>query len=380
MKILNKFALIALMASFAILSCQKKEDTAPTPDPDPVLGGSPLFTGASPMGVCYGPYHISDFKANPFPQRPGVTIPASQIDTDLGMIAQHFTFFRTYTQLDGMDTIPFFAKKHNLQVALGVWVWPNDTAKTTLEANIAVRLAKQYPDQVRCITVSNEPSANGVSFPLVVEVMNQVHAMMKSAGINIPLSSCIKGPEVSNAQVVLDACKNLNDPTNRHIFLTIYPYGGQRFNPVPYNTPGDIKANMDYSYGNAIKPCEDAGLNVIIGEIGWPSGIDNNETPAPESEKPLNWENVANTTANYFASLSWIRGNHQGSTGFPDKIYTTFWFEMFDEPWKMGEDSRGTGPCYGLYYNNPNPAAKFAITNWTLVEIHSGLIGWSGNK
>ncbi|MBE0647301.1 MAG: hypothetical protein IH596_05935 [Bacteroidales bacterium] len=360
---LNKFAFLIVMASFALFSCQKKEDPDPVNDPDPILGGTALFTGASPMGVCYGPYHIGDFKVTPFPQAPGKHVPASQIDTDLGMIAQHFTFFRTYTQSDGMDTVPYFAKKHNLQVALGVWVWPNDATKTTLEANTAVRLAKQYPDQVRCITVSNEPSANGVTFARVVEVMNEVHAMMKTAGISKPLSSCIKGPEVKNAQVVLDACKNLNDAGSRHIFLTIYPYGGQRFNPTPYNTPGDIKANMDYSYGNAIKPCEDAGLNVIIGEMGWPSGIDNNETPAPASDKPLDWETVAHTTANYFASLSWIRGNHQGSTVFPDKIYTTFWFEMFDEPWKMGEDSRGTGPCYGIYYNNPNPGMKFDPSN-----------------
>ncbi|MFC2102488.1 hypothetical protein ACFLS7_05795 [Bacteroidota bacterium] len=367
MKKLNKFAIFIVMASFALFSCQKKKDPAPVNDPDPILGSSFLFTGASPMGVCYGPYHMGDFKADPFLQAPGKKIPVTQIDTDLGMIAQHFTFFRTYTQSDGMDTVPHFAKKHNLQVALGVWVYPNDASKTKWEAETAVRLAKQYPDQVRCITVSNEPSTvQGLTYARVAEVMNEVHSMMQKAGVNKPLSSCIKGPQVNdnNAKVVLDACKNLNDANNRHIFLTIYPYGGQRGNPVPYNTPGDIKANMDYSYGNAIKPCEDAGLNVIIGEMGWPSGKDNNETPAPPSEKPLDWETVDNMKANYFATLSWMRGHHEGSTVFPDKIYTTFWFEMFDEPWKIYEDpSRGTGPCYGLYYNNPDPPAKFTITN-----------------
>ncbi len=354
---MNKIKLFALLfgiATMVIVSCQKKEDAPPAPDPDPILGSTFLFTSTSPMGVCYGPYHIGDFKVTPFTQAPGTHIPASQIDTDLGMIAELYSFFRTYTQSDGMDTIPYFAQKHNLQVALGVWVYPNDAAKTTTEAKTAVRLAKQYPQQVRCITVSNEPKNVGVTYARVVEVMNEVHGLMQAAGINKPLSSCIQGPEAKNAQVILDACKSLNDAASRYIFLTIYPYGGQINNPTPYNIPGDIKLNMEYSYGNAIKPCEDAGLKVIIGEMGWPSGTDNNET-----QRPTEWENNANMGTNYAASLSWIRGNNQGSTIFPaNKVYTTFWFEMFDEPWKINEP-RGVGPCYGIYYNNPNPARKF---------------------
>lgn len=351
---IKNFALLFGLASIIFFSCQKKEVTSPVPDPDPILGGTSLFTGTSPMGVCYGPYHIGDFKADPFTQAPGTHIPASQIDTDLGMIAQHFSFFRTYTQVDGMDTIPYFAKKHNLQVALGVWVWPNDSNKTKLEVETAVRLAKQYPQQVRCIVVSNEPTNNGVTLSQVVDAMNDVKELAQQAGINTPITSCIKAGTVANGQVVVDACKSLNHADSRYIFVTIYPYDGQVFNPVPYNTPDDIKKNMEYSYGQAIKPCEDAGLNVIIGEMGWPSGTDNNET-----QKPTEWENNINMGKNYAASLSWISGNNQGSTVFPpNKIYTTFWFEMFDEPWKLGEP-RGVGPCFGIYYNNPNPGRKF---------------------
>ncbi len=92
--------------------------------------------------------------------------------------------------------------------------------------------------------------------------------------------------------------------------------------------------------------------------MGWPSGTKDNET-----EVPAEWENKINMAKNYAASLSWIRGNNQGSTVFPpNKVYTTFWFEMFDEPWELGEP-RGIGLCWGIYFNNNNPVRKFDPSN-----------------
>jgi exo-beta-1,3-glucanase (GH17 family) len=347
MKKLTWFTLVLGLAALVLFSCKKTTDT-PSPN-DQIQEGAPLFNGG-PMGVCYGPYHLADFLTTPFAQAPGTLIPPSQIDTDLGMIATYFNFFRTYTLADGLDTIPYFAQQHNLQVALGVWVDPGDTVANYQQAVTAVRLAKQYPDQVKCIVVGNEPSIVNTPLDMIVNVMSDVYNLSQQQGITVPITACIDGGHVGVSTNILNACTSLNNAGSRYIFLTIYPYYGQVATGA--NTPGNIQANMEYSYTTAIQPCESAGLTVIIGEMGWPSGTQNNET-AGTLETP------ANMGTNYAASLSWVNGNNQGSSVFPpNKVYTTFWFEMFDEPWKINEPN-GVGPCWGVYYNQSNPALKF---------------------
>jgi exo-beta-1,3-glucanase (GH17 family) len=98
---------------------------------------------------------------------------------------------------------------------------------------------------------------------------------------------------------------------------------------------------MKWSYDNGMKQVEALYKNVIIGEIGWPSQ-GGRET------------SVQNEELNYKATDKWVRGGN-----FLKKNYFSFWFEMFDEPWKTQEGSYG--PYWGLYGSGANPKEKFEI-------------------
>ena len=89
-------------------------------------------------------------------------------------------------------------------------------------------------------------------------------------------------------------------------------------------------------------------LCVVIGEIGWPSGTDNNGTKTAR-------ENPVNEGINFKASLRWVDGKN-----FLNKAYNSFWFEMFDEPWKKNEP-KGVGPSWGIYEQNGAQTPKFTI-------------------
>ncbi len=88
------------------------------------------------------------------------------------------------------------------------------------------------------------------------------------------------------------------------------------------------------------------GKEVVIAEIGWPSdGGDAGHKPTT----------VENERINYGVTKEWVSG--KGRTGL---IFETYWFEMFDEPWKTNEGP--WGPHWGLYTWGPNPQPKFNIS------------------
>ena len=142
---------------------------------------------------------------------------------------------------------------------------------------------------------------------------------------------------------ILGKCRDLNDVGNRIILMTIYPYYGQKTNNQ--NNPSDISGNMSWSYDNGMKQAiQGYGLSVVIGEIGWPS----------QGNDPA-MENTSNEEVNFTASLHWINGANNQS-----QSYNTFWFSIFDEPWKTNEPY-GIGPYWGIYPSDGSIQAKFTI-------------------
>ncbi len=82
-------------------------------DPPPVIHPTErsFFTRTLHMGVNYEPYHYDG-------QHPGVPIPVSQLQADITLISQTFSFFRTFTVEDNMDQVIPIAAGLNLQVAV----------------------------------------------------------------------------------------------------------------------------------------------------------------------------------------------------------------------------------------------------------------------
>ncbi len=338
------------MAVLVVSSCDKNDDdTVQKKEVEIQEAKKDVVASAEHMGICYGPYHKSG-------QAPGTSIPTDQIESDLSVIANHFDFIRTYTVADNMDKVVEVAASKNLQVAVGVHCYPDaqgGAASTKADIDKAVNAAKNNESTVLCIIVGNETTLNKGTNPnyvdpaVVAGYMDYAKSKMVEAGIKMPVTSCLSagGADVNSpeyAPQILEKCRDLNSEEHRIIMMNIYPFYGQ----VATNniTPGDISGNMQWSFDNqGIRAAEsNYGLSVIIGEIGWPTGGNNS------------YQSVANAQINFKTTLDWINGHN-----IYNQAYNTFWFEMFDEPWKYNEPL-GAGTHWGLYDSN-SQTPKFAI-------------------
>ncbi len=327
-----------------ILSCNSDNNDNPEPEVQEVE--KDVFASVEHLGVCYSPYHNDG-------QAPGTAIPKSQIEADLTLISSHFDFFRTYTVADGMEEVVSIANAKGLQVALGVHCYPGDSISTKSDIDKAIAASKQFPSTVMCIVIGNETNRkngnpNYVAPDIVAGYMDYAHSRMIDEGLLMPITACLTGagankndtgPDSEYALPVLKKCQELNKVHHQIVLLNIYPYF------APNSKPGDIAPNMQWSYQNEISNAEDNfGLGVIIGEIGWPSAKNDTATSR---------ENVANEELNFKATLSWVDGKN-----IYNKAYNSFWFEMFDEPWK---GTSGVEAYWGLYEKNGAQSPKFTI-------------------
>lgn len=121
------------------------------------------------------------------------------------------------------------------------------------------------------------------------------------------------------------------------VYLTIYPYYGQR-DSGQQPSPGNIEPQMNWSWQNGLQQVKALGKTIVLAETGWPSSG--------------GWGASVPNEQMFAKSL---KGYVDGQ--WPNWNVTTFWFEMFDEPWKTNEGS--IGPFFGLYTSGPNPQPKF---------------------
>lgn len=328
-------------------SCQRIDDAPPTIKPTE----RNIFLSDLHLGINYEPFHHDG-------QHPGTPIPLAQIREDLTTIGTHFRYFRTYTIEDNMDQVIPIAHEFGLQVALGIRCHPGDTSRTRKNIDRAVDMAVTYSSTVACLVIGNEMNikndTNYVPAMQVKEYMEYARLRMSGSGVNLPITSCITGggadpdyndPTQEFCGVIMQACRDLNEPENRVILLTMFPYWGQYYSGK--NSPENIAESMTWSYEHGIKQARLMyDVCTIIGEIGWPSasfGISTNR------------ENKVNAGINFQATLHWLTGNNKQYQAF-----NGFWYTMFDQPWKVSEPNE-VGPHWGIYEKNGNEVPKFIV-------------------
>lgn len=308
------------------------------PNPTPTI--NPLFGGSSFMGICYSPYHQEASKLfGSYTQ--------DDVKADMELIAQNFSYIRTYTVQYANQYNVQEANAQGLQVALGAWIFDSGTSKGTIspdtqnEIATVIQQASQYPDTVKCIVIGNEidiPKGTTSYTPSQVATAIAYAKTERAKYSNIahiPITTCTTGAAPGNAdwKCVFDKCET-------YLFMTIYPY----YAPSP--DAGDIKPNMQYSYNTSFKPTVDTlKLTPIIAEIGWPSEDEDHKYATVDDEK-----------LNFYTTYDWINGKNIYCTR-----YVSFWFEMFDEPWKGSGDPNNREANWGLYNSGASPTAKFTI-------------------
>ncbi len=288
-----------------------------------------LFGGTKMMGVCYSPYHqaVSVEKSS---------YTKEDIDADLAITAKHFTFIRTYTVQFNQKYMAELCDKHSLGLAQGAWIFQGDETSTNAEIDTALATASAYPNTVRAIVIGNEVDLpkNNYNFAEVKRALNYaLTAKHKYTNLtNVPVTVCMTGTGPANP-----TWSPLLPLVQGFAFLTLYPWYAPN---TP--SPGDISANMEWSYNNGLAQAEAAGLQIVIAEIGWPSD--------GASVKGTTW---ANEVTNFKATCAWINGDN-----IYKKSFITMWFEMFDEPWKTAEGA--WGPHWGIYGSGKKPVLKSA--------------------
>ena len=279
------------------------------------------------FGVCYSPYH----RTNLSPPN-GVT--ADDVDKDMAIIAaRKFTHIRTYGVDGGNQWNVDKATKYGLTLGLGVWI-DSDPVKTKAHIDWAgEQLSEAYKKYNKVFTidlvVGNEVDRTDVARYSPAQIKNAMDYAIKKRGgpIEWRVTTCFSGTVLQHENSpwlpIVDACETC-------VYLTVYPwYGGA--------SPGNIDDQMEWSWNNGLKQVAARGKPVLIAEIGWPSA--GGRDTSPENER-----------INYGVTQKWV-------TSGPHGAFDTFWFEMFDEPWKTEEGAQG--PHWGLYTSGANPQPKF---------------------
>ncbi len=284
------------------------------------------------FGVCYGPSHFGG-------QGQGVT--ESTVDADMQAIASHgFRNIRTYG-IEGANQWNIDkAGKYGLQVGAGIWPIPGNTVvndgavDTALQQaqNAAVRYGR---DVMLHLVIGNEVNRTDVqtySPEDIIQCMQYAKQRRpKYPNVKAPITSCFSGTVLVDQGG--DQWKPVVQLCEGPVYVTVYPWYGNA-------APDNITGQMDWSWNNGLRQIKDLGKDLLIAEIGWPSaGGGSRSTPQ-------------NQGINYGVTKTFLSSNPNSKWNLD-----TYWFEMFDEPWKTGEGA--IGPHWGLCDTDRNPKFSF---------------------
>lgn len=299
---------VAILANYA-LWCAPNRPVPLEPPPGGKLRSisfAPFRDGQSPLTRVY-----------PTPE---------QIDADLAVIAPQVAGIRTYTSLEGMETVPELAQKHGLTVTMGAWLSPKASINDA-EVESLIDLANRYPDTITRVIVGNEVLLRGDLKPgQLIAYIRKVKAAVKQ-----PVSYAdvwewwLKFPEIADE---VD-------------YLTIHL--------LPYweDIPASITASADHiAWTHTIITERFPGKPILVGEAGWPTSGRTRGAAVPGRVEMARF-------AGAFVRLA-------EEKGFDYNL-----IEAFDQSWK--QKLEGTvGGHWGLYTAERKP--KFLLAG-PVVEL-----------
>ena len=284
------------------------------------------------FGVCYGPSHFGAY---------GQGVTESTVDADLQMVAARgFRHIRTY-QVEGPNQWNVDkAGKNGLQVGVGIWPVPDHPVVNQRAVDTALQQAQDAAvrygrDVMLHLVVGNEVNRtdNDTYTPDdIIQVMKYaIRRRPEYPAVKAKITSCFSGTVLTDQggtkwAPVIQLCEG-------PVYLTIYPWYGNA-------APNNIAPQMDWSWNNGLQQVKDLGKDILIAEIGWPSAGGGTRS-SPQNEG-----------VNYGVTKAFLSSNPNSKW-----LLDTYWFEMFDEPWKTNEGA--VGPHWGLCDKDRNPKFNF---------------------
>ena len=250
----------------------------------------------------------------------GASFTREQLEQDVAVAAKTVTRIRTYANTNQFAPVPELARKHGLKVILGAWVGANlkDNEK---EIQGLIQAANAYPDAVESVIVGNEVLLRREITPeLLIDYIRRVKAAIKQPVTYADVwEFWLRYPKVA-AEVD---------------FVTIHV--------LPYweNTP----TALDHVIGHMLDAHAKVsaaypGKPILIGEIGWPSAGRVRRDAVPGRVAQARFVREIINTAH--------------DRGLDYNI-----FELFDEPWKFGQEGT-VGGNWGLI--DVERRVKFPLT------------------
>lgn len=252
-----------------------------------------------------------------------------EIDADLALLAGRTHAVRTYSVDGTLGAIPYLAKKHNINVALGAWIGENHDSNEK-EINTLLAITKTAKTIVRLV-VGNEVVLRGdIPIPKLIEHLNYVKSQTDlRVSTAEPWHVWVSHPELVP-----------------HVdYLAVHM--------LPYWEGIDHEAAVEYVVEkiNLLKSLY-PDKPVVIAEVGWPS---NGRTRLSAVASPAN-------------EATFLR---RFLTRAKEENYTYYIMEAFDQPWKRVNEG-SVGAYWGVYdvYRQPKftftePIVK--IPNWPLL-------------
>ena len=271
-------------------------------------------------------FAFSPFRANEDPTH-GQMPTDEEIDADLALLEGHVNAVRTYSVERTLADVPELAEKHDLNVALGVWLDSHlDNNEEQLQT--AIDLADNHQNVVRVI-IGNEVLLRG-DLPI-----DQLEAYLDRARTAI-------GPPVGTAETW--ATWLAHPDLAQHVdFIGVHL--------LPYWEGVDVDHAVDYSLAQ-LKRLQKAYPHkpIVVAEIGWPS-------------RGRTRESAVASDAN--EALFLRRFLHRAEK---DEILY-YVMEAFDQPWKAYMEG-AVGSYWGVYDVNRRPKFEFTAPIVRVPEWH----------
>jgi len=296
--------LSALLVSCAgTLNTSPGTSTLPSTDSDSCTQPQPVPGKLSFAGLAYGPSHTGQD-----PTR-GISPSSEEIEADMPTLASLTRYIRIYSSTGSADTIIRAAKAAHICVALGIGLGHNPI-ENAREMTAGERLASN--SAVHAIIVGNEVLQRGdLSEKQLRSDIEQVRAKLGRA---VP---------VTMADTYAQWIQH-RDLANAVDFITVHIY--------PFWQGISIDSairSLDQAYTRVKQTFPDK--QIVIGETGWPSAGPPYGAAVPS----------ATNQARYLREfINWAQA----------KGVQYFYFDAFDEDWKVHE--KGAGTHWGLYQQN----------------------------
>jgi exo-beta-1,3-glucanase (GH17 family) len=278
------------------------------------MPASPFAPGEKMYCISYAPFRGDQ---NPF--GPDVPIDARQIEEDLAALKPLTDCIRTYSIDHGLNQIPEIARRHGMKVMLGLWLSSLPDASRH-QVEVAVELARRYPDVVQSVVVGNEVLLRGeMSAPELADTIRRVKAQ-----VAVPVTYAD----------VWEFWLRYREVASAVDFITIHILPYWEDFPIPVQDAAAHVASIRKRVADTFPNRE-----ILVGEFGWPSAGRMREGALPSPA------NQARVLAEVLAQAR--RDNYRVNL-----------IEAFDQPWKR--QLEGTvGGHWGLY-GAYDRAAKFS--------------------